>query len=317
MAAPAARTDAAGAPAEAGYASSAYAAALSEFGTPLALPASGGRLLRRSIPGAGAHDAMGCYPLFSCARWDGLASDLAALEGELVSATLVTDPFGAVEEEALNACFPDLRRVFKEHYVVDLDAVTLEGLSSHHRRNVRRGLREVTIEFVDDPRSGLEEWNALYATLIARHAITGFAAFSERSFRAQADVPGLVMQKAVAGGETVGMALWCRRGADAYYHLAAYNERGYELRASYALFWSAFERFRGEVERVSLGAAAGAGASGGGGGLDRFKSGWARRTLPVYLCGRVLDRARYAALSAERAPAGTGYFPAYRAGEFR
>ena len=41
-----------------------------------------------------------------------------------------------------------------------------------------------------------------------------------------------------ADGETVGMALWLEDAPNAWYHLAAYSPRGYEVSTSYALFGS-------------------------------------------------------------------------------
>ena len=36
----------------------------------------------------------------------------------------------------------------------------------------------------------------------------------------------------------------------------------------------------------------------------------------VYFCGKVFDPRRYAAICQDRGVSDTGYFPAYRAGEF-
>ncbi len=77
-----------------GYRHPLYAASLAEHGTPRRLPASDGWILERDIPGFTGRDAMGCYPLFCCGRWDRLADDLRELGDGLVSLTLVTDPFG-------------------------------------------------------------------------------------------------------------------------------------------------------------------------------------------------------------------------------
>ncbi|HSS29061.1 MAG TPA: hypothetical protein VLL50_14020, partial [Usitatibacter sp.] len=63
-----------------GYAHPGYAGSLAEFGTPRELPASGGWLLEREIPGGG-RDAMGCYPLLCCRDWRALREDLDSLEG--------------------------------------------------------------------------------------------------------------------------------------------------------------------------------------------------------------------------------------------
>jgi hypothetical protein len=45
-------------------------------------------------------------------------------------------------------------------------------------------------------------------------------------------------------------------------------------------------------------------------GLASFKRGFANRSEPFFLCGKVLDADAYASLSAGRAE--TQYFPAYR-----
>lgn len=298
-----------------GYASAQYAASFTDFGEPFELPACGGWLLRRRIPLSDEHDAIGCYPLFACANWRGLAHDLVALEDRLVSVTLVTDPFGAYSEDRLRHCFPDLCMKYKDHYTVDIDRVSMSSIGSHHRRNVRRGLREVQTEFCADPTRHLGDWRRLYSHLIERHNVKGIAAFSDDAFRRQIDVPGLVIQRAVRDGETVGMVLWILNGGVVYYHLGAYSTRGYRLRASFALFWNALEHFRGRAEFAALGAAAGA-RPGEKSGLDRFKAGWATATRPAFLCGRILAPERYAVLARQRRTPIKSYFPAYRAGEF-
>jgi hypothetical protein len=71
----------------------------------------------------------------------------------------------------------------------------------------------------------------------------------------------------------------------------------------------------GPVNRVDLGAGAGLGETGDD-GLAWFKRGWASEALPVYFCGRILDRDRYDAIVAQKKATVNGYFPAYRRGEF-
>jgi Acetyltransferase (GNAT) domain len=296
-----------------GYAHPAYAASLVDLGEPLALPRSGGSLVRRAIPGSARVDAMGPYPLFACEDWSALGADLDSLRSELVAVSLVTDPFGDWTPEGLEAAFPDVAAPFKEHVVVDLRRRWHETASKHHRRNAERALGALAVESVADPARFLEEWVALYDRLVARHAIRGPAAFSAESFAAQLAVPGMVVLRASEAEETVGACLWYVDRHEAYYHLAAYTDRGYELKASFALFARAFDLLaeRGVV-RASLGAGAGADAQDDD-GLTRFKRGWSQLTRVTYLCGRVLDPPAYAELAAE-APA--GWFPAYRAGEF-
>jgi hypothetical protein len=304
------------APPPVGYLHPLYADSLSEFGAPRPLPASGGWVLERGIPGSGgARDAMGCYPLFSCRDWSRLRLDLDDLEGKLVSVALVADPFGAHDAELLRDCFRDAVVPFKEHYVVDLGRDVEEFAHPHHRRNARRALREVSVEECADPPQLLDDWAALYGTLVERHGVRGIAAFSRASFAKQLRVPGCVAFRAVLKGETVGMLLWYVQGGVAYYHLGAYSERGYEARASFALFRRAVDEFaRRGLRWLNLGGGAGAGDASSG--LSRFKQGWATGTRTAYFCGRVLDRGGYERIVAAKGAVPTHYFPAYRLGEF-
>lgn len=299
----------------AGYAHPGYAASLAEFGAPRALPASGGFLLERSVPGTDERDAMGCYPLLTCLDPARLGEDLAALEGELVSVAAVPDPFAFGDEARLRAAFPDRVRPFKEHFVADLTTHDLQGLSRHHRYYARRALRQCDVEVASEPSDHLDEWASLYATLCERHALAGIKAFSRAAFDAQLRVPGIVLLRARHREETVGAHLWYVHGEVAYSHLAAASPRGYELLVFYALYHRACEHFRGRVRYVDFGAGAGL-ASGEADGLARFKRGWANTTRTAHFCGRILDRGRYAKILAARGSREEVYFPAYRKGEF-
>jgi hypothetical protein len=301
-------------PIETGYAHPSYAKSLSEFGHPRALIHSRGWILERSIPGTGTRDGMGCYPLFACRDWSLLKSDLADISGDLVSLVLVTDPFGNFTEEILAETFQDLLAPFKEHFVIDLSESIQEFAAPHHRRNAHKALQVIEVERVAAAQALLEEWSLLYANLIERRAITGIAAFSRDSFARQLRVPGITAFRATRGGQTVGINLWYAGHAVGYYHLGAYSEEGYRLRASFALFWRAIEHFAAAgLKWLDLGAGAGA-ANDGTDGLTRFKRGWANTTRMAYLCGRIFDRAKYRQLT--DAKDAKDYFPAYRKGGF-
>jgi hypothetical protein len=260
---------------------------------------------------------MGCYPLFACRDWSRLDADLAELEGELVSLSLVADPFGDHDPEALRRCFPALVVPFKEHFTVDLSRAPESFVDAHHRRNARKALERLSVEAVPNTPGLTGEWARLYATLIERHGIRGLTAFSEVAFAGQLAVPGIVVFRAVHEGRTVGMTLWYACGDVCYYHLGAYSAEGYGQRASFAIFWRAIEHFADAGMRwLSLGA--GVGLSGGAeDGLTRFKRGWATEKRTAYFCGRIFDPRRYEELSRARgvSPA-SRYFPAYRDGEF-
>ena len=297
-----------------GYLHPAYAASLSEFGTPRLLPASGGWVLERAIPGTASRDAMGCYPVFCCDNWTALADDLSTIEDQMVSLSLVADPFGQYSCELLRRAFPDVVRPFKEHYVVELGRVPRDFVTGHHLRNAKRGLRSLEIEVCREPAQLESEWTRLYDTLIARHGLLGLHRFSRFSFARQLRVPGCVALAARRDGEVVGMLLWYAQGDAAYYHLGAFSSAGYELRASFALFHAAIDYFEGTgCRRLSLGGGAGLRAEAGD-GLGRFKRGWSTGTRIAYHCGRILNRRRYEELS-KQCPHG-GFFPVYRQDEF-
>jgi len=321
-------------PTPSGYASPAYVAAVTAAGRLRELPRSGAFVIERPVAvpdgdggdghGAGGapRDAMGAYPLLSCPRWRELGADLDALAagGGIVSLVAVTDPFGDHDPAGLRRAFPDLVTPYKPHFVVDLGRPLASFVSDHHRRYARAAGRGLEVERCAAPADYLDEWTALYGALVRRHGISGIAAFSRASFAAQLAVPGCQLFRARGGDATLGMLLWYRQGETAYYHLGAYSEDGYQRRASFPLFWRAFEALAADgVRWLDLGAAAGAQVSASAtdaGGLARFKRGWSTGTRPTYLCGRIFDRPLYAELTRARGVGPTSYFPAYREGEF-
>jgi hypothetical protein len=299
-----------------GYMHPGYAESLAEFGTPRELPRCGGWILERQIPGFPDRDAMGCYPLFVCKDWAQLGPDLDDIRTDLISLALVTDPFGGYDEACLHRCFKDVVIPFKDHFVVDLSCPIDTFVCSHHRRYARKALRDVQVERCQDPTQFNDEWVNLYATLIGRHNIKGIAVFSRLAFAKQLKAPGLVMFRAIYKETTVGMTLWYIQEEVGYYHLAAYSDTGYKLRASFALFWSAIGYFTSQGLRwLNLGAGAGTKGTGTD-GLSRFKRGWSTGTRPAYFCGRIFDQDRYSEIVKAKGISATGYFPAYRKGEF-
>jgi len=299
-----------------GYASAEYVASLAQFGTPLALPASGGWLLARELPGGKGRDLAGCYPLACCRDWTRLAADLASLPGNLVSVALVADPAARLSPELLKATFPDVCYHYKDHYFADLSQPLTRVASAHHQRNARQAGRSVQVGCVARPQEYLPVWNDLYSQLVQRHGITGIAAFSRHSFAGLMQVPGLRAFTASSGDQIVGMLLWLVSGQIAYYHLAAYSEAGYSLKASFALFWQSLEALAAEgIGWAALGS--GAGTHSASAGLTRFKAGWATETRPAWFCGRILNPVRYNELAAGYSAAANNYFPLYRAGERR
>ena len=300
-----------------GYSHPGYAASLAEFGEPRALPRSNGWILERPIVPTPYRDAMGCYPLFACRDWSKLDLDLDELSSELVSVSIVADPFGNHDPAQLRKCFPTLVTPFKEHLVIDLSHAPESFVAAQHRRKARKALERLDVERCEDPTLFVDEWIELYANLIQRHGIRGMAAFSPSAFRGQLAVPGIFMFRASRNNETVGMTLWYGDREVAYYHLGAYSALGYELEASFALFWRAIEYFASQrLQWLDLGAGAGLSAGDQSDGLTRFKRGWANGTRTAYLCGRIFDLSKYQEAMRIRDVTATNYFPAYRKGEF-
>lgn len=298
-----------------GYSHPSYAQSLAEFGTPRLLPRSGGWVLERRIDQSPYRDAMGCYPLFACVNWSELQADLDDLNNDLLSISLVADPFGNHRPEDLKRCFQDKLLPFKEHFVADLHRPPQEFVSRHHQYYSRRALASIAVERCDQPLEFLDEWIDLYAHLIERHHLKGIKAFSRRAFEIQFQVPGMVMLRAIHERKTICAHLWYLQGDVAYNHLAASNSYGYELMAPYALHWYALQTFVGEVRWLNFTGAAGLNYEATD-GLARFKRGWSTGTRTAYFCGRIFNQQRYAEAVAARRPPESKYFPAYREGEF-
>ena len=297
-----------------GYRSRRYAEALGMADRLLELPACGGQLLVRPIGATGHADACGTYPVFGCDEPARLAEDVGSLGSELVSVTLVADPLTPWSGAGLDRVFPVLRQL-AAHYVIDLGHASFQP-SSHHRRKLRKAAQQNTeIRIEADPATLAVEWSALYAVLIAQVGISGLRRFSAEIFARMLAVPGTVLFTAWDGENLLGADWYFEDGERIYAHLSAYSQAGYARAVSYPMMDAALRHFAGRGARVlDLGGVPL--VEGGGRGLAQFKQGWSTRTLPCWLCGRVLNPARYAELTAMARPESADYFPRYRHGEF-
>jgi len=298
-----------------GYQHAGYAESLNEFGRPKELSRCGGWILERQIPAVSYWDAMGCYPLFSCQDWSQLHTDLEEIGNELVSLALVTDPFGEYDPSYLRRSFKDVMIPFKEHFIADLRHPVDKIVGRRHPKNARRALRKVQVDACEEPKQFLEEWIALYRSLIERHHISGIPAFSRTAFAKQLSIPGTVVLRAAYQGATVGAQIYFVQGEVVHCHLGAASQRGYDLGALYALDFYAIEYFSDKVRWLNLGGSSGLKGNCAD-GLSLYKRAWSTQTRTTYFCGRIFNRERYAEIMKGRANAGTDYFPAYRKGEF-
>ncbi|MBP1625887.1 MAG: hypothetical protein H6Q00_362 [Holophagaceae bacterium] len=294
-----------------GYRHPGYAESLSAFGTLKSLEHSGGWILERSIPGSSYRDGMGLYPMFCCADWSSLPTDLEQLRGEgLVSLVLVTDPFLPENQRTVFRCF-DMARPFKMHYAADLGRSPEGIVSKHHANAARKAARRLSVEVAPDPWRYLGEWDELYGGLVERHRIMDLRRFSRESFRHLLGLPGVYLFRALLDGEAVGAQLFLFQDDIVHAHLAAFTAEGYARGASYLLDWQALEYFHGKARLLNW----------GGGrdmdqkdGLSWYKQGWSTEQHPSYLLGAAFNAERYASLAGS--PFRPGYFPAYRCGEF-
>jgi hypothetical protein len=294
-----------------GYSHAQYGASFQQFGELRRLPRSEGLILIRQIPEAPQYrDAVGLYPIICCKNWQELAADISALGEEVVTLSVVTDPFGSYDENLLRSCF-HVVRPFKSHFVTDFQHPLNSFLSRHHRRHARNALSEMTVEILDGPQVCAREWDALYENLAKRHGIKGIRRFSEEAFMHQLQTPGALVFRAVVGGKAVGIDIWYVENEVAYNHLVAVSDLGYQLHANYALQMTALEYLKDRVRFASFGGVAGLDGETQD-GLYRFKRGWTNSTRLTYFCGSILNTAVYAELCSSCTPCNSDFFPAYR-----
>lgn len=296
-----------------GYASEAYGEACLDHGTPRRLSASGGTVLLRRIAGTPFMDATGCYPLFSCQRWDRLAADVSELARDCVSLVLVADPFAPVDPTYLGTIF-DRVVSFKNHYVADLNIDPRVFVSGKRLRSARSTLRGMTVEVVDHPSEIVDDWLRLQGELQRRHAVKGERLLSREGTARLFAMPGIIVLRASLEGVLLGLHVDILENGVVYAHLAAYSREGYAANASSALNVFEIDFFKGKARWIDWGGNAGH-AENADDGLARFKSRYATGTVPVYLCGKILQRDRYDALARAHLSSNPAFFPAYRAGE--
>lgn len=288
------------------YSTPLYAKVLARLGAPLPVPEWSGFVVARPLPGGTqGRDGLGAYPLTPLPARADLGAGLQRLADQgLISLVLTPDPLVSPALPTLQAAF-DLCRPFKTHFLVDF-ARGYEP-SKHHRERIRRGSRRCRIEQVRLA-DHLADWQALYAGLVEKRAVTGAAAFSAADLAHLAQEPRLVTLAALVDDTPAAMTIWFEHDGVVYNHLTASNEVGYANSAAFALYDAALSHFSGRV--ANLGGAAGL-TDDPADGLAAFKRGFANASVQAMLCGAVLHHPRYAELSVGAPP--SAYFPSYRA----
>lgn len=290
------------------YASEAYANTFGGIATPLYLKSSRTWVLKRRIPGTDYYDAMGCYPLCVIAPSADLEADFMDLRGQgLVSLVLVTDTFFRPDLSKLQDAF-DVCRPFKRHYLYDPREPF--AYSKHHRYEVKRAVAVCETRVVSFAQY-FDEWLGLYRNLIRQRGISGIQNFPESYFRGLIGLNEMIAIAAFAAGTLVSMYLWVEHEGYVYSHLGASSAEAYRMRAAYAIYDYA-RRLFSDRKAIDFGGGAGLEDTHGD-GLANFKKGFSNRMESVYLCGKILDEGRYAALCVAHGKANPGYFPGYRA----
>jgi hypothetical protein len=128
----------------------------------------------------------------------------------------------------------------------------------------------------------------------------------------QLELKGMVAIGAYSEKDLVGAVLWYCFGGVAYYHLAAYSGRGYELKSSFPIFYESLKYLRKRVAFAALGGGAGI-QPGEEDGLSRFKQGWSTESRNVYFCGKILNKEKYQSRCISSGlKNNVEFFPAYR-----
>ncbi|MEQ8587823.1 MAG: GNAT family N-acetyltransferase [Thalassobaculaceae bacterium] len=273
-------------------------------------PLWGGHVMLRAMPDGAGMDAASAYPMGGFASAADPAEGLERLRSlGAVSLSIVADPLNTPDPPAL-ARVADVHRRLKTHYVLDR-AVGPFTPSKHHRAEIRRAQRQVTVDTV---RLGdvMDDWRALYGGLIERHGIGEGARLDDRHFAALAADPQALVLAARQGEGVVAMSIWLSDGHVAHNHLGASAEAGYRAGAGYALYAAAIEALS-DCRIIDLGGMPGL-TDDPSHGLARFKRGFANAERATWFSGFVLDRARYdAAVRATGGQERGDFFPAYRA----
>lgn len=274
------------------------------------VPLWGGHVMLREMPDGTGVDAASAYPMGGFAPVSDLTEGLGQLQARgAVSLSLVADPLNTPDPGAL-ASRADTHRRLKTHYVIDREVGPFAP-SKHHRAEIRRARRRVTVERVRLSEA-MADWRGLYGNLVDRRGIGESARLDDRHFTALAADSQALVLAARQAERIVAMSIWLSDGEVAHNHLGASGDAGYRSGAGYALYAAAIEALS-DCRIIDLGGMPGL-TDDNSHGLARFKRGFANDERATWFSGFVLDRDRYgAAVRASGAASGGFFFPAYRA----
>jgi hypothetical protein len=275
---------------------------------PIYLPCNNIWVLKRPIPNTELFDAIGCYPITPFIGSVDFKTDQATLvEHNIVSVVLVTDVLNQPSYIDLVRSFHYVME-YKEHYIYDVNSEQ-QSYSKHHLamlKKAKQGCEVKLVELADY----LDTWYSLYSKLITKHSITGIQAFEYDYFLQLVNVRGLVTCAAFKEDNIVSMHIWLRYKNYLYSHLAASNDIGYQVMASYAIYDFAISYAKNNnCSTIDLGG--GAGANTASKGLVFFKKGFANKIEHCHIAGYIANHDAYHKLSSNTEQ--SNFFPLYRA----
>ena len=300
------------APSGLGYADPRFAYSYATFGSPVELPHSRATVLLVEDPRTGRTDVLAPYPLLSCEAPERIVDDLSQLRDcGAITFTAVLDPLRAVPSPDRRL---DVLRPFKTHLLTFPEEIAGHSVepvpSRHHRREVTRARKEVTVTIEQGHDADVDDWMRLWYGLVARAGLSGMAAAGRATFMAQFALDGALVMWARVGAETVAAQLVLITSGVAHVHLAVSSAQGRKARAMYALDATLLELLAGSGRAVHWGGVAG--PADARDGLWSYKSGWANSSREAFLIGAVLDEDAYASLGGRLPVEPTDWFPAHR-----
>ncbi|MEM4380264.1 MAG: GNAT family N-acetyltransferase [Thermoplasmatales archaeon] len=287
-----------------------YASCFKEYSDPVYLERSRVFCLKLTNPYTPFFDLSYCYPFLPIKSLNGLIEDLKNVHGAYQCFYGVLSPWIQIVEEKEIAEF-ELFFQYKDHFFTDLNQELWSTLPNTHKRLIKKSEKKVSVNLAY-PNNVLDDWVQLYKNLIRRHQITGLTAFSDQTLRSFLLIPGAFVYAAYLDNQICGIAIFYPHDHLVYYHLAAYSDQGYQVSASYAIFWKAIRDFKQLGFRaLHLGGVPGVYASESG--LQRFKKGWATGCVRSFFCGKVLNKEQFELTRQMSGSASvTDYFPPYR-----
>ncbi|MCS6893084.1 MAG: GNAT family N-acetyltransferase [Deltaproteobacteria bacterium] len=295
------------------YGSFEYAKCFDQLGEVVSLENSGVHCLKLSNHYTPHLDLSYCYPFIYIFNLSGLIEDLKKQINYQCFYGVLNPWITVIEEHEIQ--FFDVFIEYKDHYYCDLGQPDIwSRISVSHRRLIKKALKKIDVK-ISDPESVRDAWPDLYNNLIRRKNISGFTCFSKNILQKFLYVPGAKIFSAYRDQNLIGLVIFYISDPYVFYHLAAYSDEGYELSASYGIFWEAIQYFR--LHGLRLFHLGGAPDGGVGLGLLQFKKGFASGVRKAYFVGKVLDQDQFRqTLIASESFGVRDFFPPYRKSAF-